>query len=568
MKILDNIYFEKGTEKYFYTIAEIEKSTSEAKEKYEQNRTLSKKLKHWFGSNQTVMEINEDLQKTYEEKMKTKKVLEISRILSDLLKRARFCCEAADFKSLDFINFYNKLEKEYIKLCEDYVTNSFEKADKMDNWEPVKQALAVLKGKNNDIRSQIDKIDNMIMLKKVLNNIEKTFSSFKFNYENSKLEKVKDEYLSISHLELKSEYKIFFEQIDKIVSDSFQKLTIILKTKIEKEKKQKTPSATFLMRQMSDYIKIEKDFELFSSAYRNHKYDEHLEKLKSFIESFNGILEAENKAFERICKINEPDKRIIEITKRNNKISNHLDQFILNYKEVIKERELLTNIQKEYQTELALYEEKIAYKGDLCLLENRSKHRYLFVNQDKIEFGRQSVPNIFYKDGKIFIPWNTISGNHGYIDLKSFIYYDNNSTNGSFSALSKTPKKKIDLKTDKDLNFGRHITFDFKFNDSYSSFKISWIDYKKIEHLMFYETPQDFLEIWAKLYFIIFKDNKPIFISKLDGKVFEKVEDSANFYFITPSSGKYYFTDIQNNIKDILIKKNGNKNMPLFVEKI
>ena len=38
MKILDNIYFEKGSEKYFYTIAEIEKSTSEAKEKHEQNR--------------------------------------------------------------------------------------------------------------------------------------------------------------------------------------------------------------------------------------------------------------------------------------------------------------------------------------------------------------------------------------------------------------------------------------------------------------------------------------------------------------------------------------------------
>jgi len=696
MKLMDDIYFEKGSEKYFFTIAEIEQTAKEAKEKNKQNRKLFRKIKHFMGSNETVMEIHSDLQKMYKLKTKTAKPLERSRIISDLLKRSRFCCIAADFKSIDFKDFYETLRKEYLKLCEDFVNLSFKNGDTIENWDPVKQALKVLQGIGWDIHSHNDKIGNMIILRKVLRDIEKTFSSLKYNYESSKLTQVKDEYSHISHLELKTEYKMFFNKMETMISDSFHKLIADLKMRIEKEEKQKAPSAAYLIKQMSTHKKIELDFEVFSSKYKIRVFDEKMDELKSFIDSLEDTCKIESNAMERIRKISDQVKRIIEMNCRSEEISSLMDRFILNYKEVVKEKEQLLKMQKEYQTQInrdyeslispfdekmnrsrgklkefpewfsaytqsklilnklknvsllekritdfrtehyksilnflksyhikkvrfseyinglnelyscyhklgeleissdlkekirslktlhndfeteynfalsshetikenlisnnfdvveenyALLEnflkkydkselrkftdinnkwhnldsefkpikklltdhlEKFAYRGDLCLLEKLSNPRYVFITRDKIEFGRQANPGEFYTNGKVLIPWSTMSGNHGYIDLKTFIYHDNNSTNGSFSALSKTPKKQVKLKIDKDLNFARHVTFNFKFNNSFSYFMLSWIDRKNVKYLRFFDNPQDFLNIWAKRDLVFLKHLKSI----------------------------------------------------------
>jgi len=753
MRVLDDIYFEKGkSEKFFYTFSEIIKVATEAKEKNKANRNLWGKVKHVIGSNDTVLEIKKDLDKIYEEKMKVSKQLEKSRILSDLLKRAKFCCDAADFKNSEFNDFYAKLEKEYKNLCNSYIKESFSNPSKIDNWEPIKQALLVQKDLGTDIQADLQKIDNFSNLKKVLHNIEKTFSALKHKYEPGNLNKVKDDFVKVSSLEMKEGYEYYFRKMYEVIDSNFQNLTNSLKEKIEKEEHRKNPSAKYLIIQMTQYIRIEKDFEGFMNKYRTYVYDEPIDNLKQFVKNFDNKSKIEQNTLERILKQKDAIIRIVEMDNRQKEISSLLDRFILNYKEVASEKIELQKIQKEYkkhiytnfekvfspikqklenkldnlnefsnwlntynqakkilkqlsnihyltknakeilknsyqnvlsslssiklnksnfsnyQTELkkkqncyiqldesylaiqiqeklkrldVLYDEyefsynnalgnlnflknnltadyeklsekydkiddfiienknsellnlgdvrkqfnslvsefsplqntlsglleKAAHKNDLCLLNPQTKDRYLFITKEKIEFGRQKNKDEFYKNGKIFIPWKAVSEDHGYIDLKTFTFYDN-SSNGSFSAKSRTKKKQIDLKADKDLNFALQISFDFEFLESFSKFNISYADHNQADCLLFFDSMKDFLDKWTKLYFIIPQENMELFISKIDGKIFDKAEDLINYYKITYHKGKYYFTDLRENVNDELIKKAGNKKIGMLIEKI
>jgi len=751
MAIFDDIYWEKGTEKYFYTLEEIERAAQSAVEKHIENRNVLKKLKHFFKSNQTVIEIDKELREDYEVKSKDKKPLEHARILSDSLIQSRFCCKVADFKNKEMESYYKHLEREYKKLSSEYIKSCFANIVTVKNWVPVRQALAVQSGFGKDVHAELIRIENIILIQNVYKEIEKSLASLKYKYEREVINRAKDLFTSISQYEFKDEYKPIFDVIGNQVLTSYKTLTEQIESKIEKENKQKQPSINALVKLMKEYQGKELDFETFSSSYNNRKYDQKIEDLQQLSIKLFDLADNEEKTYERICNGKDELTVIIESAKRIDTISSLLDGLTQNYKEIVKEKvqleklrllykqniahlleahltttgdtlnntlcsiedvpkwlslfkeytqfkdklqsvdflsnklnefsgkhienmqsfitnyqynynefdeyireqkllksylessefnftkeidiqqleseganfhtelnevssaivsinkaiadekissiendyNLLTRFVRDYEnSRLLQYEDlkaaycdirksidaivvtmsdvidKLAYVGDLCLFNPNTNRRYLFITGDELEFGRAVNAQEFYRSGKLFIPLASISGKHGSLNTKTMIYSDKGSTNGSYSAQSTVRKERIDLSQGSDLNFALQLTFDVVNHPNFAVLKLSWFDRGSENLIRFHNSTQEFIEFWGKLHIIIVKSDAYLYISKLNGDVYDSVDDENNFYRIEYNNYRYNFTDSQVGVHSESVMKKGNVKLPLLIEEI
>ncbi len=749
MAIFDEIYWEKGTEKYFYTLDEINKAAQVAKEKHIENRSVLKRMKHFFKSNQTVMEIDKDLRNDYKVKSEGKKPLELARILSDALIKSHFCCSAADFKSAPMEAYYKFLESEYNQLSKVFITKAFIAPETINNWEPVKQALAVQRGFGKEVQSQLIKIENFELIKQAKAEITEQLSGLKYEYKIECINNAKDRFKAISQFEYKDDYKGYFSLINKDVLLVNKAVSEQIENRIEKEKKQKHPSIKVLTTQMERYHQLETDFETFSSSYNNHKYKNELEKLQKLTDRMLVLAEKESATLKRITEMKSPYKLIIESAKRVDELTMILDQFTQDYKEILnakhelqdslnrykqsisnkleqlflpieailnatisdvgscyswlegfaqwkdlrqklsgvvllqnkfeaihteqlrkikqwllsyklsrdnfdnaicdyetlKERVILAGLSSEllrntedvkkkglsfktdadiacraihslqqsiaedkldaidydynllekvvlkyknnnvlmfadlkikYETLLSEFElikcsvkdvlEKLAFTGDLCLLHPISNKRYLFITSSTLEIGCANEKDVFYRNSKLHIPLASISGSHGVLDCSKLMYRDNNSTNGSYSAQSRVRKEYIDLNKDDDLNLAMQFTFDVKRFNQLAVLKLTWFDRNKENLVRFFNSTQEFIEFWGKLYIVLVSHDAVLYISKLNGEVVDQIDVEENYYKIEVNDRKYSFSDSLELISTTILRK-GNTKIPLLVEK-
>lgn len=192
--------------------------------------------------------------------------------------------------------------------------------------------------------------------------------------------------------------------------------------------------------------------------------------------------------------------------------------------------------------------ERLGLSGNVTLQETMTDTTYHLITQKLISVGRNP-------QNDIVIPSEWVSSKHCRFDLTKKKLVDLGSTNGTFVNRNKERIHAIPLSQISELNVADSFTF--------SVIQTSNIFIIRLTAILEEKNGQKILNVeecerLRRCYFILILGDGEILVRKMDGKIVTEREPSQDYCIIKVFKGKYYFTDLAQDIEDQLILKKYN----------
>jgi hypothetical protein len=350
--LLKDFYIEKGNEKYLYDLDEIKKIARQKAEEMKRNRSLVKRMKHLFGSNQTVLDLYEEYAPHYKEKINTSKsVLEKARHTTELLIKFTILRHIADARMTQLEDDYKKVDEKYFTYCREYVDESLASPFEMENWRHVKDALRVLHHRGIDISQMQKKLRDYEALQQFECELKKALSDALF--EPEKLKSLGKQYkAAISPYKLGGEYIDYLLRIKTLVNEAYTIISQELERKIRREQEKEAPSAKLLISLMRDFDNVGDDFEELVPEIRSNKYDNEIYVIESLLRTIQASANSESGIAQQILKISDSTKLIKELQTHILSIESVLGTISIIYREIENDYDSLRNLKARYEKQL------------------------------------------------------------------------------------------------------------------------------------------------------------------------------------------------------------------------